>query len=77
MKIKITNRNTENPVYFGNLGLGEIFIGDIGDEETDLLMRIEDYAQFNAVSLSDGTLYVFTKDEVIQLVKAELTYSTM
>ena len=76
MKIKITNRNN-NPVYFGNLGLGEIFIGDIGDEETDLLIRMEDRDQFNAVSLTDGTVYVFSRDEEIQLVKAELTYTKM
>ena len=74
MKMKITNRN-ENPVYFGNLGLGEVFIGDIGDEETDLLMRKEDNDQYNAVSLTDGTVYVFSTDEEIQLVKAELTYT--
>ena len=76
MKIKITNRNN-NPGYFGNIGLGEIFIGDIGDEETDLLIRMEDRDQFNAVSLTDGTVYVFSRDEEIQLVKAELTYTKM
>lgn len=76
MKIKITNRN-ENLVYFDTLGLGEVFIGDIGAEETDLLMRMETCDQFNAVSLTDGTVYAFATDELIQLVKAELTYTKM
>ena len=76
MKMKITNRN-ENSVYFGNLGLGEVFIGDIGDEETDLLIRIEqnDCSGWNCVSLTDGTGYIFPPHEEVKLVEAELIYS--
>lgn len=74
MKMTITNLK-KNKVVFGALGLGEVFIGDIGDDETDILMKIEDPTQYNAVSLSDGTLYVFSLNEEIQLVKAELTYT--
>ena len=70
----ITNLK-KNKMVFGALGLGEVFIGDIGDDETDILMKIEDPTQYNAVSLSDGTLYVFSLNEEIKLVEAELSYS--
>ncbi len=74
MKMTITNLR-KNKVVFGALGLGEVFIGDISDDETDILMRVEDATQYNAVSLSDGTLYTFSPNEEIKLVEAELSYS--
>ncbi len=74
MKMTITNLK-KRTVLFGALGLGEVFIGDIGDEETDILMTIEKTTNYNAVSLSDGTLYVFSPNEEIKLVEAELSYT--
>lgn len=74
MKMTITNLK-KNRVVFGALGLGEVFIGDIGDDETDILLKIEDATQYNAVSLTDGTLYVFELNEEIKLIEAELSYS--
>jgi hypothetical protein len=79
MKMTITN-SKHNVVVFGSLSVGEVFIGEIGDvgeNETDILMRIEKATQYNAVSLSDGTLYAFPPNEEIKLVEAELSYSVI
>ncbi len=74
MKMTITNLK-KNKVTFNVLNFGEVFIGDIGDDETDILMRVENATQYNAVSLSDGTLYAFSSNEEVKLVEAELSYS--
>ena len=57
------NRKHERVVLFGGIMVGEVFV----DEADVPHMKIRSYMDFNAVRLSDGTLFRFEEDDLVDL----------
>ena len=57
------NRKYERVVLFGGIMVGEVFV----DDADVPYMKIRSYMDFNAVRLSDGTLFRFEDDDLVDL----------
>ena len=68
MEIRATYNNK---VYrFEDIKQGECFI----DCEGDLMMKVEEYASGNAVSIINGCIYTYDDADIVTPVKATLEY---
>lgn len=57
------NRKYERVVLFGGITVGEVFV----DEDDVPHMKIRPHMDFNAVRLSDGALFWFEADSLVDV----------